>query len=131
MRKGISLKQSRGFTLIEIMIVVIIIGIMASIAYPAYQDHVRRGHQAQAQGQMMELASALEEHRAKNFTYNGASLATLAPALNGNDHYNAVLNPAAQSYTITSTPSSKLMSGMPTLTLDNTGAASWDKTSSP
>lgn len=120
-------RSNRGFTLIEIMIVVIIVGILASIAYPSYLDHVRRGHQTEAQGQMMELASALEGHRAKNFTYANATLSVLSPSLAANPHYNAtlVLGSNSQSYTITSTPSSSLMSGMLTLTLDNTGATSW------
>ncbi|SDS65578.1 type IV pilus assembly protein PilE [Halopseudomonas litoralis] len=128
MTKGISRKLSKGFTLIEIMIVVTIIGILASIAYPSYLDYVRRGHQTEAQGQMMELASALEEHRAKNFTYSGATLSALSPSLAANAHYNAALALGAnnQSYTITSNTSSSLMSGMPALTLDNRGTASWD-----
>ena len=119
---------SKGFTLIEIMIVVIIVGILASIAYPSYLDHVRRGHQTEAQGQVMELAAALEAHRAKNFTYSGASISALAPALSNNEHYNTVLTPGGnnQSYTITAAPSSSLMSGMPILTLNSAGVASWD-----
>lgn len=121
-------RSSRGFTLIEIMIVVIIVGILASIAYPSYLDHVRRGHQTEAQGQIMELASALEAHRAKNFTYSGASVSALAPALNSNEHYNTALalSNGNQAYTITATPASSLMSSMPPLTLNNTGVASWE-----
>lgn len=121
-------RSSRGFTLIEIMIVVIIVGILASIAYPSYLDHVRRGHQTEAQGQIMEFASALEAHRAKNFSYSGASVSALAPALNHNDHYtpDLALSNNDQSYTITATPSSSLMSGMPILTLNSAGVASWD-----
>lgn len=120
--------QSRGFTLIEIMIAVIIVGILAAIAYPSYLDHVRRGHETEAQGQIMEAAAALEAHRAKNFTYSGATLPTMSSSLNSNQHYNAVLalENNNQSYTITATPTGSLMSGMPTLTLNNTGVASWD-----
>lgn len=120
--------QSRGFTLIEIMITVVIVGILAAIAYPSYLDQVRRGHQTEVQGQIMEFAAALEAHRAKNFSYAGASISALAPALNNNEHYNASLTPAnpSQSYTITATPRSSLMSGMPTLTLSSAGVASWD-----
>lgn len=121
------LKSNKGFTLIEIMIVVIIVSILASIAYPSYLAHVRRGHQTEAQGQIMALGAALEAHRAKNFTYSGASISALAPALNDNEHYNIVLTPSgdSQSYTITATPSSPIMSGMPPLTLDNKGVINW------
>jgi len=122
------LRRNLGFTLIEVMIVVIIVGILASIAYPSYMDYVRRGHQTDAQGQIMELASELEAHRAKNFSYAGASISALAPILNANEHYNAVLTLSNdnQSFTITATPASSLMSGMPMLTLSSSGDASWD-----
>lgn len=76
----------------------------------------------------MELAASLEAYKAKNFSYDGASLSTLAPTLDANPHYsaNVSLGNGNQSFSITATPSSALMSGMPTLTLDSAGNASWD-----
>src|SRR5690554_698086 len=122
-----NMPRNRGFTLVEVMIVVVIIGIIASIAYPSYREHVKRGHETEAKGQMMAAAAALEGYRAKNFTYGG-TLASLAPTLDEDDNYNAVhsIGGSNLSYTITATPSSSLMSGMPTLTLNNDGEASWD-----
>ena len=128
MNKVIARKSNQGFTLIEVMIAVAIIGILAAIAYPSYRDFVRRGHQTEAQGQLMEFAAALEAYKAKNFSYSGASVSSLAPTLNSNPHYstNLTLSNGNQGFTITASPSSALMSGMPTLTLDSTGSASWD-----
>lgn len=44
-----------GFTLIELMIVVAVIGILASIAYPSYEDYIRRARRVDAQGIMMDI----------------------------------------------------------------------------
>lgn len=121
-------KHSLGFTLIELMIVVVIVGILAAIAYPSYSEFVKRGRQAEAQGQMMELASALEALRAKNFSYKDASIPDLAPALSDNPHYKVKLDLAGndQSYDITATPSTKTMKGMDELTLRSDGTSSWE-----
>lgn len=76
----------------------------------------------------MELASALEAHRAKNFSYAGASINALAPELDGSEHYRAELALGAgnQSYTITAAPRSRVMAGMDTLTYNSAGDASWE-----
>lgn len=60
---------SKGFTLIEVMIVVVIIGILASIAYPSYQEYVRRTNRAEGQAFLQDLAARQERYFSQNNSY--------------------------------------------------------------
>lgn len=63
-------RQSRGFTLIEIMIVVVIIGILASIALPAYSSYIARGRRADARTQLLQAAQFMQRFYAANDRYD-------------------------------------------------------------
>ncbi|MBC67980.1 MULTISPECIES: type IV pilin protein [Acinetobacter] len=72
MKPVFSLNKSHlGFTLIELMVVVVIVALLAAIALPSYQLYIQRSHLAQAQQEMQKLAEQLERHKAKNFSYKG------------------------------------------------------------
>ena len=70
-------RNYHGFTLIEMMIVIVIIAILAAIIYPNYQDHVRRAAAAQAQQEMQKIANQLEIFKSKNLTYQNFDLKDL------------------------------------------------------
>lgn len=63
--------KSSGFTLIELMIVVVIVAIFAAIAIPSYQEYARRAIASQAQQEVQRLATLLDRHKARNFSYRG------------------------------------------------------------
>lgn len=62
-------RHSKGFTLIELMIVVVVIAILASIAIPAYNNYVLQSRRADAQSQLLELQSRQERWRINNPAY--------------------------------------------------------------
>lgn len=76
-----SMYKHRGFTLIELMIVVAIVGILAAVAYPAYTDSILKGKRAQARTALMELMQQQERYMTQRncylgFTTNASAVAT-------------------------------------------------------
>lgn len=62
--------KSKGFTLIEVMIVVAIVGILAAIAYPSYQDHIRKTRRAEAAANLLNAAQLLERGFSRTGSYD-------------------------------------------------------------
>lgn len=135
-----SCRKHQGFTLIEMMIVVAIIGILAAVAYPSYQEHVKSSRRAEAQSALMGLAAAMERHFTANNTYKGAGASgdTGAPSIyydqvpneGGAAYYNLTIQSASDTaFLVKATPVNAQV-GDGFLDLNNQGIRQWDKDNS-
>jgi len=131
------MNKNNGFTLIELMIVVVIVGLLAAVAYPSYQNSLIKARRSDAQGALQGLAQAMERNYTTNGTYAGAATAgadTGAPTIfsvkspiDGNaTYYNLkIVVAGATGYTLGAEPIG-IQSGDGVLILTSTGARGWD-----
>jgi type IV pilus assembly protein PilE len=115
-------RSNRGFTLIEIMIVIAIIGIVMTIAAPSFTEYLKKGRRAEVAGLLSEQAQILERFYSQKNVYTG--VAGLSP---GNDYYTISTTLTDQTFLLTAvrkTGSSMATDKCGDFTITNTGVRS-------
>ena len=129
---------SRGFTLIELMITVAIVGILAALAYPSYSEYLARGRRAQAQTVLLAGQQWMERFYSENYSYERNSSGTEVtdgsqfggrfahvPTDAGAIFYNVAVDAERTTYTITATRAGSMVNDRcGNLTIDHLGRKS-------
>jgi type IV pilus assembly protein PilE len=113
-----------GFTLIELMIVIVIVGILASIAYPSYTAYVERSRRSDGQSALLDLSNRMDRYFSENKSYKGATLAQLGvKETSAEGYYNlSISNLSGNTYTANAAPTGAQSSdNCGTLTINQLG----------
>lgn len=122
--------RTRGFTLIELMVVVAVVAILAAVAIPSYSRYTYRARRAEGQALLLHIAHAQERYYAVHNRYGdlmAIGYATSATALSENRHYEAQVSlqdntSAGQAYVATATGQGRQAAdACGALSIDNTG----------
>ncbi len=97
-------QHSAGFSLIELMIVVVVVGILAAVAYPNYSQYVIDGRRSEAQSTLAESANRLERCFTRFNAYTNAACATAGDATSEGGWYLVTSERTATTYALTAAP---------------------------
>lgn len=117
-----------GVTLLELMIVVVVVGILAAIAYPSFQEQVRKTKRADGKAALMETAQELERCYTRFASYTAAGCGVALPQNSDEGHYIVDFDAsAASTFTLSATPQDdQVNDSCGTLTLTNAGVQGAD-----
>lgn len=124
--------RSRGFSLVELMVALVVAGILAAIAIPSYTQYIVRSHRTSAKAVLAETAQFMERYYTTNDTYAGAALLTAVVPRNASGaavRYNVsfVEDPGADAFVLQAVPANaQADDDCGTLTLSGTGAQGAD-----
>jgi type IV pilus assembly protein PilE len=128
--------KKQGFTLVELVVVVAMVGILAAIAIPNYQDSVRKSRRKDAEGALVGFANAMERYFTEHNSYKSAATggadtgfppvtlySNQSPVDGGTKYYDLKINAAdVTTYTLEATPAgAQANDSCGILTVDNTG----------
>ena len=115
-------RPQRGFTLIELMIVVAVVGILSAVAYPSYTEYVRKGHRAEARAGLLQAAQWMERAATATGLYPGDLPANLKEVPGKRYDISADVSDENDSFTLKATPTGvQADDKCKTFTLSNTG----------
>lgn len=100
--------KQQGFSLLELMIVVVVVAILSAVAYPSYQSHIAASRRAEARAALMEAAQYMEREFSLTGGYGSANLVSAGlgtlPRDGGSAYYQLAANSSGAVFTLTATP---------------------------
>lgn len=102
------LNKQGGFSLLELMIVVVVVAILSAVAYPSYQSHIAASRRAEAKAALMEAAQYMEREFSLTGGYSSANLVSAGlstlPRDGGSAYYQLAANTSGAQFTLSATP---------------------------